>query len=86
MELKKKLIRYRLFDCHRELVKGSAEDMQVARRLLGFLRKGEIRLGLGDVDWRTEQELEKAGVHIRYSGRGYTAYARIDWKRKKEAE
>ena len=81
MTLKNKLIKYRLFDRHRELVKGSPEDMQVARRIFGFLRKGEIRLGLGDVDWRTEQELEKAGVHIRYSGRGYTAYARIDWNK-----
>ena len=80
MKLENKLIRYRLFDRHRELVKGSAEDMQVARRILGFLRKGEIRLGLGDIDWRTEHELEKAGVHIRYSVRGYTAYARIDLK------
>lgn len=86
MELKKKLIRYYLFNRHRELVKGSPEDMQVAHRLLGFLRKGEIRLGLGDVDWRAEQELEKAGVRIRYSGRGYTAYARIDWKRKEVSE
>ena len=85
MKLENKLIRYRLFDRHRELVKGSTEDMLVARRILGFLRKGEIRLGLGDTDWQTEQELEKAGVRIRYSGRGYTAYARIDWKAK-EAE
>lgn len=77
--LEKKLIKYRLFDRHKALVKGSPEDMQVARRLLGFLRKGEIRLGLGDVDWRLEQELEKAGVHIRYSVRGYSAYAHVDW-------
>ena len=77
--LEKKLIKYRLFDRHKALVKGSPEDMQVAHRLLGFLRRGEIRLGLGDVDWRLEQELEAAGVHISYSGRGYSAYARIIW-------
>lgn len=77
--LEKKRIRYRLFDRHEALVKGSPEDMQVACKLLAFLRKGEICLGLGDVDFRTECELKDAGVNIKYSGRGYTAYARIKW-------
>lgn len=77
--LEKKLIRYRLIDRHIQLVKGSTDDMQVARRLLHFLSTGEIRLGLGDVDWAVEQELENAGVHLRYSSRGYSAYAHINW-------
>lgn len=77
MALKDNLIRYRLIDRHRELVRGSQLDMEVARRILHFLNRGEIRLCLGDTDWQTEQELEHAGVHIRYSRNGYTAYARL---------
>jgi len=77
MELKDKLIRYRLMDRHRELVRGSDFDMQVAKRILHLLNRGEIRLGLSDVDWQVEMEIEKVGVHINYRGRGYTAYARI---------
>lgn len=77
MELKYKLIRYRLMERHRELVRGSKQDMEVANRILHLLNKGEIRLGLGDVDWRAEQEIDAAGVHIQYSRSGYSAYARI---------
>lgn len=75
--LERKLIRYRLIDRHRELVRGSQQDLLVARRLLHFLLAGEILLGLGDIDWAVEQELDRAGVHINYRGRGYTAYARL---------
>lgn len=77
MELKHKLIRYRLMERHRELVKGGDFDMQVAKRILHLLNCGEIRLGLDDVSWAVEQEIDKAGVHINYSRRGYSAYARI---------
>lgn len=77
MNLKDKLIRYRLMERHRELVRGSDFDMQVANRILHLLNRGEIRLSLGDVDWQVETELESAGIHIKYNGRGYTAYARI---------
>ena len=45
--------------------------------ILHLLNCGEIRLGLDDVSWAVEQEIDKAGVHINYSGRGYSAYARI---------
>lgn len=75
--LERKLIRYRLIDRHRELVRGSQQDLLVARRLLHFLLAGEILLGLGDIDWAVEQELDHVGVHINYRGRGYTAYARL---------
>lgn len=75
--LERKIIRYRLIDRHRELVKGSTQDLLVARRLLHFLLASEILLGLGDIDWAVEQELDRAGVHINYRGRGYTAYARL---------
>ena len=77
MGLKDNLIRYRLMNRHLELVRGSSTDMQVARGILHLLNRGEIRLGLGDMDWEIEQELDQAGVHIRYSSNGYTAYARI---------
>lgn len=77
MKLKDKLIRYRLMERHRELVRGCDFDMQTAKRILHLLNHGEIRLGLDDVSWAVEQELDKAGVHINYSGRGYSAYARI---------
>lgn len=75
--LERKIIWYRLIDRHRELVSGSEQDLLVAHRLLHFLLAGEIRLGLDDVSWAVEQELDRAGVHINYSGRGYTAYARL---------
>ena len=77
MGLKYNLIRYRLMNRHLELERGSSTDMQVARGILPLLNRGEICLGLGDVDWKIEQELDRAGVHIRYSSNGYTAYARI---------
>lgn len=78
--LQKNMIRYKLIEKHIELTRGSAEDMRVAKRLLHFLNKGEIRLGLSDEDWRTEQILEEAGVHLHYSSRGYSACARIEWR------
>lgn len=76
-ELKDNLIRYRLMNRHLELARGSSTDMQVARGILHLLNRGEIRLSPGDVDWKIEQELDHAGVHIKYSRNGYTAYARI---------
>lgn len=77
MKLKDKLIRYRLMERHRELVRGGDFEMQVAKRILHLLNCGEIRLGLDDVSWAVEQEIDKVGVHISYNGRGYSAYARI---------
>lgn len=77
MKLKDKIIRYRLMERHRELVKGSEMDMLVAKRVLHLLIFGEIRLGIDDVDWQVEQELDHAGVHINYHRNGYSAYARI---------
>lgn len=85
MKLTDKIKRYKLIEKHRELVRGDAEDMEAARRLLRFLQRGEIRLGLGDSDWRVEMELEKVGVHIRYSRNGNSAYAHLATPEKKEA-
>ena len=77
MTLNDKFVRYRLMARHRELAKGSEFDLQVAKRILHLLNCGEIRLGLDDVSWVTEEELEASGVHVRSSRNGYTAYARI---------
>lgn len=77
MSLKDNLIRYQLIGRHRELVRGSEFDMQVAKRILHLLNRGEIWLGLDDVSWAVERELENAGVHVRSSRNGYSAYAHI---------
>ena len=77
MNLKKKIIKYKLMNRHLQLTKGSINDLLVAQKLLHFLNKGEIRLGLNDVDYATEIELENAGVHISYSRNYCNAYARI---------
>lgn len=77
MSLNKKIIKYKLIERHIQLTKGSFEDLEVANRLLHFLNKGEIRLGLGDIDFRTELELENTGIHISYSRNYCSAYARL---------
>ena len=77
--LQKNMVRYRLFDKHSKLVKGSEEDMMIAKRILHFLNVGEIHLGLEDVAWITEHILSDVGVHFNYSRNGFSAYARIDW-------
>lgn len=77
MNLKKKLIKYKLMDRHLQLTKGSINDLLVAQKLLHFLNKGEIRLGLNDVDYATEIELENTGIHISYSRNYCSAYARL---------
>ena len=74
------MVRYRLFDMHSKLVRGSEGDMRIARRIFHFLNVGEIRLGLGDEEWETEHVLKDAGVSFSYSRNGYSAYARIDWR------
>lgn len=73
--LESTLIRYRLMDKHRELVKGSEVEMKAARNILHFLITGSIALGYSDADYLTEITLEKAGVHFTYSGRSYIAHA-----------
>ena len=75
--IERKIIRYRFIDRHRALTMGSERDFLIANRLPHFLLAGEIRLCLGDIDWATEQELDRAGVHVSYSRTGYTAYARL---------
>lgn len=70
MTLKNKLIRYRLIDRHSRLACGTNEDMEVAHIILELLVTGKLALDLGDIAWRAECELSKAGVLICYSSRG----------------
>lgn len=48
-----------------------------AENLLILLKRGYIKLGLGDVDWETERFLEEIGCPANYSSRGYGVTFRI---------
>lgn len=65
--MNKTVIRMRLIIRHAELAKGSPEDMEVAKQILHFLNKKEISLGLQDVAFFTEIELERAGLTPHYA-------------------
>lgn len=71
--LKDRMLRYRVMEFHRELVRSG--KYIAARRVLSLLRGERIALGLGDVDFFLECELEKLGCRIAYIGRHYTAHA-----------
>lgn len=71
--LKDKMLKYRVMEFHKELVKSG--QYIAARRVLQLLSKGHIALDLGDVDFSLEVKLEKLGCRIAYIGRYYTAHA-----------
>lgn len=71
--LKDKMLRYKVMEFHKELVRGG--QYIAARRVLQLLQEGRIALGLGDVDFSLECRLEKLGCRIAYIGRHYTAHA-----------
>ena len=71
--LKDKMLKYRVMEFHKELVKSG--QYIAARRVLKFLNRGHVALGLGDIDFFLERELEKLGCRIAYIGRHYTAHA-----------
>jgi len=71
--LKDKMLRYRVMEYHRELVRGG--QYIAAKKVLVLLKDGRISLGLGDVDFSLEIQLEKLGCRIAYIGRHYTAHA-----------
>ena len=73
--LKKNIRKYKIIEKHMEWVKSG--NYIVARNLLWLLRKGYIKLGLGDTDWETEMFLESIDFPAFYSGNGYTATFRI---------
>lgn len=68
--LEKKIRRYKLMDAHRELVREG--KLLEAREVLRLLRKGSIKLYLGDVDWNVERLCEELGCRINYGRNGYT--------------
>lgn len=73
--LEKKILRYKLMDAHRNLVREG--KLLEAKELLRLLRKGRVKLGLDDVSWEVERICEDLGCRINYSSRGYTAEVRI---------
>lgn len=73
--LEKKILRYKLMDAHRNLVREG--KLLEAREVLRLLREGRLKLGLGDVSWEVERLCEELGCRISYSSRGYTAEVRL---------
>ena len=73
--LDKKILRYKLMDVHRELVRRG--KLLEAREILRLLRKGRIKLGLDNVSLNVESLCEELGCRISYSRSGYIAEVRI---------
>lgn len=71
--LKDRILKYRVMEFHRELVRNG--QYIAARQVLKLLRDGRVALGLGDIDFYLEIKLEKLGCRIAYIGRCYTAHA-----------
>lgn len=69
--IKKNIRKYKIIEKHIEFVRNG--KYMEARNLLHLLRKGSIRLGLGDVDFQTECALESIGCPVNYSRNGYSA-------------
>ena len=68
--LERRIIRYRLIDQHRVLVRAGAYE--TASAILRLLRQGHVRLGLRDAEWEAEMVLEAAGLHGHCSRSGYS--------------
>lgn len=71
--LKEKMLRYKVMEFHKQLVRNG--QYIAAKRILKFLIRKRIALGMNDVDWFLETSLEKIGCRISYTGRYYTACA-----------
>lgn len=65
------MLRHKLIDEHLKLVKKGKYNQ--ARLILRLLRRGKIKLGLGDDCWAVEMICEDIGCHINYSSNGYSA-------------
>lgn len=66
--LEKKIRRYKLMDAHRELVRTG--KLYEAYLVLEFLRKGKLKLYLGEADWNVEKLCEDLGCKFGYNSRG----------------
>ena len=73
--LDKKILRYKLMDAHRKLVREG--KLLEARAVLQLLRKGKITLGLGDEAWNVERLCEELGCRIRYTRGSNIAEVRL---------
>lgn len=68
--LERRIVRYRLMDQHRALVR--AGSYEAAELVLRLLRRGYVRLGLRDSDWEAEMVLEAAGLNGHCGRGGYS--------------
>ena len=68
--LERRIIRYRLMDQHRVLVRAGAYE--TASCILRLLRHGSVRLGLRDAEWEAEMILEAAGLRGHCGRGGYS--------------
>ncbi len=73
--LQKNIRRYKIIEKHIEWVKNG--EYIAARNLLWLLRKGYVKLGLGNTDYETESFLESIDCPVFYGRNGYTATFRI---------
>ncbi len=64
-----------MMDAHRELVRTG--KLYEAYLILELLRKGKLKLYLGDADWNVEKLCEDLGCKFGYNSRGYTAMVYI---------
>lgn len=71
MDLEKKIRRYKLMDIHRDLIRTG--KYQEAVLILKLLRRGYIKLYLGDTDFSVECICEEIGCRTNYGRNGYTA-------------
>ena len=53
------------------------ENYKAAQNLLHLLRKGYVKLWLGDDDWETESYLESIDCPVIYGRNGYSATFRM---------
>ncbi len=73
--LQKNIRRYKIVEKQIEWTKSG--NYLAARNLLWLLRKGYVKLGLGNTDWQTESFLEGIGCPVRYDRNGYVATFKI---------
>lgn len=71
--LEKKIRRYKMMDAHRELVRKG--KLLEAWLVLELLRKGSIKLYLGEVDYAVECLCEELGCRMNYDRNGYVLRA-----------
>ena len=69
--LERRIIRYRLIDQHRALVRAGAYE--TASIILRLLRQGYVRLGLRDAEWEAEMVLESVGLNGHCGRGGYSS-------------